>query len=213
MKKLLFLFVFLTTVQVATTNAQSFKYGIRGGISTPDIKPSDVDSLRIQRGTEALKLKVSDANYGFHFGLWARLKLANFYLQPEVVFNSSKVQYKLGKFGSAIDSIRNQTFQNLDIPVMLGTKVGSFRINVGPVAHIRIGGTSDLVSTSGFSETFKTATWGYQAGIGFDAGKVGIDLRYEGNLDKFGNQLMIGGKAYSFSKAPSRFTASAAIAF
>jgi hypothetical protein len=213
MKKLLFLLVFFTTVQVATTNAQSFKYGIRGGISTPDIKPSDVDSLRIQRGTESLKLKVSDANYGFHFGIWARLKLANFYLQPEVVFNSSKVQYKLGKFGSAIDSIRYQTFQNLDIPVMLGTKVGSFRINAGPVAHIRIGGTSDLVKTSGFSETFKTATWGYQAGIGFDAGRVGIDLRYEGNLDKFGNQLMIGGKAYEFSKAPSRFTASASIAF
>jgi Outer membrane protein beta-barrel domain len=213
MKKLLFLFVFFTTVQVATTNAQSFKYGIRGGISTPDIKPSDVDSLRILRGTEALKLKVSDANYGFHFGIWARLKLANFYLQPEVVFNSSKVQYKFGKFGSAIDSIRSQTFQKLDIPVMLGTKVGSFRLNAGPVAHINIGGSSDLIKTSGFTETVKTATWGYQAGIGFDAGKVGIDIRYEGNFDNFGNQLMIGGKSYEFSKAPTRFIASASIAF
>ncbi|MDZ7880062.1 MAG: hypothetical protein U5L45_20460 [Saprospiraceae bacterium] len=109
MKKVLFLFVFFTTVQVATTNAQSFKYGIRGGISTPDIKPSDVDSLRFKRGLDSLKFKVSDANYGFHFGVWARLKLANFYLQPEIVFNSSKVQYKLGKVRSPIDSIKNQT--------------------------------------------------------------------------------------------------------
>jgi hypothetical protein len=213
MKKLLFLFVFFMTAHVATTNAQVFKYGIRGGVSTPDIKPSDVDSLLVKRGTESLRLKVSDANYGFHFGVWARLKLSKFYLQPEVVFNSSKVEYKIGKLGSTIDSIRNQSFQNLDIPVMLGTKLGSFRINAGPVAHIRIGGTSDLVSTSGFTETFKTSTWGYQAGIGFDAGKVGIDIRYEGNFDKFGNQLMIGGKAYEFSKAPSRFTATASIAF
>jgi hypothetical protein len=212
MKKLLFLIVFFATVQVATTNAQSFKYGIRGGVSTPDIKPSDVDSLRFKRGLDSLKLKVSDANYGFHFGIWGRLKLGNFYLQPEVVFNSSKVEYKLGKLRSPIDSIKSETFYNLDIPVMLGTKVGSFRVNAGPVAHIRLGGSSDLTS-AGFTETFKTSTWGYQLGIGFDAGKVGIDLRYEGNLDKFGNQLTIGGKDYEFSKAPSRFTATASIAF
>jgi Outer membrane protein beta-barrel domain len=212
MKKLLFLIVFFMTVQVATTNAQSFKYGIRGGISTPDIKPSDVDSLRFKRGLDSLKLKVSDANYGFHFGIWGRLKLGNFYLQPEVVFNSSKVEYKLGKLRSPIDSIKSETFYNLDIPVMLGTKVGSFRVNAGPVAHIRLGGSSDLTS-AGFTETFKTSTWGYQLGIGFDAGKVGIDLRYEGNLDKFGNQLTIGGKDYEFSKTPSRFTATASIAF
>jgi hypothetical protein len=212
MKKLLFLFVFFMSVFAATTNAQSFKYGIRGGISTPDIKPSDVDSLRFKRGLDSLKLKVSDANYGLHFGVWARLKLANFYLQPEVVFNSSKVQYKLGKLGSTIDSVRSQTFQNIDIPVMLGTKVGSFRVNAGPVAHISIGGSSDLTS-SGFTETVKSSTWGYQLGIGFDAGKVGIDIRYEGNLDKFGNELTIGGKSYEFSKAPTRFIASASIAF
>jgi Outer membrane protein beta-barrel domain len=212
MKKLLFLIVFFATVQVATTNAQSFKYGIRGGVSTPDIKPSDVDSLRFKRGLDSLKLKVSDANYGFHFGIWGRLKLGNFYLQPEVVFNSSKVEYKLGKLRSPIDSIKSETFYNLDIPVMLGTKVGSFRVNAGPVAHIRLGGSSDLTS-AGFTETFKTSTWGYQLGIGFDAGKVGIDLRYEGNLDKFGNQLTIGGKDYEFSKTPSRFTATASIAF
>ena len=64
MKKLLLLFICFSAVQMATTNAQTFKYGIRGGISTPDIKPGDVDSLLFKRGTDSLKLKVSDANYG-----------------------------------------------------------------------------------------------------------------------------------------------------
>ena len=213
MKRLLLILLCFTAVQVATTNAQTFKYGIRGGISTPDIKPGDVDSLRFKRGLDSFKLKVSDANYGFHFGVWARLKIAGFYIQPEVLFNSSKVEYKLSKLNSTVDSIKNETFRNLDIPIMVGTKLGSFRINAGPVAHIRIGGTSDLTTTAGFTESFKTSTWGYQAGIGFDAGRVGIDLRYEGNLDNFGNQIMIGGKPYEFSKTPTRFIASAAIAF
>jgi Outer membrane protein beta-barrel domain len=213
MKKLLLILLCFTAVQVATINAQTFKYGIRGGISTPDIKPGDVDSLRFKRGTDSLKFKLSDANYGFHFGVWGRLKIAGFYIQPEVLFNSSKVVYKLGKLNSTIDSVRNETFQNLDIPLMIGTKLGSFRINAGPVAHIRIGGKSDLTIADGFSETFKTSTWGYQLGIGFDASRVGIDLRYEGNTDKFGNQFTVAGKPFQFSKTPSRFIASAAIAF
>lgn len=213
MKRLLLILLCFTAVQVATTNAQSFKYGIRGGISTPDIKPGDVDSLRFKRGLDSFKLKVSDANYGFHFGVWGRLKIAGFYIQPEVLFNSSKVEYKLSKINSTVDSIKNETFRNLDIPIMVGTKLGSFRINAGPVAHVRLGGTSDLTTTSGFTESFKNSTWGYQAGIGFDAGRVGIDLRYEGNFTNFGNHIVIGGKPFEFSKAPTRFIASAAIAF
>jgi Outer membrane protein beta-barrel domain len=219
MKKLFLIILCFSAVQVATTNAQSFKWGIRGGISTPDIKPGDVDSLIFKRvtgtSTEDWKIKVSDANYGYHLGVWGRLKIAGFYVQPEVLFNSSKVEYKIGKLraSSTLDSIKSETFQNLDIPVLVGTKLGSFRLSAGPVAHIRIGGASDLTKAGDFSEKFKTATWGYQLGLGFDAGRVGIDLRYEGNGSNFGNQISIGGKPYEFSKAPARFIASVAIAF
>jgi hypothetical protein len=213
MKKLIVLSLCFMAVQLATTNAQSFKYGIRAGISTPDIKPSDVDSIRIENGTTPFKLKLSDANYGFHVGAWARFTFSKAYIQPELVFNSSTVEYKYGKLNSTIDSVRNETFRNLDIPIMIGTKLGSFRLNAGPVAHIHINGSSDLTNTSGYSEKFKSSTWGYQAGIGFDAGAVGIDLRYEGNFDKFGNHLTFGGKTYEFSKTPSRFIATVAIGF
>ena len=213
MKKLLVLSLCFMAVQLATTNAQSFKYGIRGGISTPDIKPSDVDSIRIVEGTNTFKLKLTDANYGFHVGAWGRFTFSKIYIQPELLFNSSKVQYRYGRLNSTIDSVKSETFRNLDIPIMVGTKLGSFRINAGPVAHIRLSGSSDLTNTAGYSEKFKSSTWGYQAGIGFDAGAVGIDLRYEGNFDNFGNHITFGGKTYEFSKAPSRFIASVAIAF
>ncbi len=213
MKKLLVLSLCFMAVQLATTNAQSFKYGIRAGISTPDIKPSDVDSIRIENGTTPFKLKLSDANYGFHLGAWCRFTFSKVYIQPELVFNSSKVEYKYGRLNSTIDSVKTETFRNLDIPIMIGTKLGSFRLNAGPVAHIHIDGSSDFSSNSTYTEKFKSATWGYQAGIGFDAGAVGIDLRYEGNFDNFGNHLTFGGKTYEFSKAPSRFIATVAIAF
>ncbi len=213
MKKLIVLSLCFMAVQLATTNAQSFKYGIRGGLSTPNIKPADVGEIRLKNGADSFKLKLNDANYGFHFGAWARLTFAKIYIQPEVLFNSSKVEYRYNKINSAVDSFRNETFRNIDIPLMIGTKLGSFRINAGPVAHIHINSSSELENTSGYSEKFKSSTFGYQAGIGFDANRVGIDLRYEGNFDNFGNHLNFGGKTYEFSKAPSRFIASVAIAF
>jgi hypothetical protein len=214
MKKSLLILLCLCAIQVATTHAQvTFKYGVRFGVSTPDIKPGDVDSLRFKRGLDSLKLRVSDANYGFHAGAWARLKIGGFYVQPELLFNSSTVEYKVGKLYSALDSVKTETFRKLDIPIMLGTRLGSFRINAGPVAHIHLNSSSDLTTSYGISESFKSSTWGYQAGIGFDAARVGIDLRYEGNFTNFGNHLVIGGKPYEFSKAPTRFIASVAIAF
>jgi Outer membrane protein beta-barrel domain len=212
MKRLILLFICFTAIQLATIHAQNFKYGIRGGVNTP-LKPADFDEIRLKNAADSFKLKLNDANYGFHFGIWARLKISGIYIQPEVLFNSSKVEYKYSNIRTAVDSFKSETFRNLDIPLMIGTKLGSFRLNAGPVAHIRISGKSDLTATAGYAEKFKSSTWGYQAGIGFDAGSVGIDLRYEGNFDKFGNHLSFGGKTYEFSKAPSRFIASAAIAF
>ncbi|MCK7531208.1 MAG: hypothetical protein MZV63_09280 [Marinilabiliales bacterium] len=40
--------------------------------------------------------------------------------------------------------------------------------------------------------TYNKATFGYQAGVGFDLLKrLTVDVRYEGNLSKFGEEVMI----------------------
>lgn len=213
MKKLLMVLCFFTLTQ-ASMSAQSVKYGIRLGISTPDVKPGELGTLTLKSASETLSLQLNEANYGFHGGIWARVGFAKLYLQPEVVFNSTKSTYKVTKTGGGItDSLRKETFNNLDVPVMLGVKLGSFRLNVGPVAHFRIGGSSELTNLVTIKENFKSATYGYQAGLGFDAGKVGIDLRYEGNFSNYGSSITFGGNAYQFDKKPSRLTAAVAIAF
>ncbi|MBL7818206.1 MAG: PorT family protein [Saprospiraceae bacterium] len=213
MKKLMILFVCLAMAQTAI-QAQAIKYGVKLGVSTPDIKPADVTALRFKSGTDSFSLKVNDANYGYHIGGWVRLKLAGVYLQPELVFNSSKVEYKLNKIGSSTseDSV-TQRFNNLDLPIMIGFKLGSFRINGGPVAHIHLNGDDGLAALKDYKATFQTATWGYQAGIGLDFGRLGLDLRYEGNFNKFGEHITFGGNQYEFSKTPARMTLAAAISF
>jgi hypothetical protein len=212
MKKLMILFLCLTMGQAAV-QAQMVKYGLKLGISTPDIKPADVSALRFKSGMDSFSLKVNDANYGFHTGAWLRLKLGPVYLQPEVLFNTAKVEYKISNIKTGkIDSL-NERLNNLDIPLMLGFKLGSFRINGGPIGHIHLGENSGLSGLADFKANFQSATWGYQAGIGLDFGKLGLDLRYEGNFNKFGDHISFGGSNYSFSKAPSRMTLAMAYSF
>lgn len=213
MKKLMILFLCLAMGQAAV-QAQ-IKYGFKLGISTPDIKPADVTALRFKSGTDSFSLKVNDANYGFHVGGWVRLKLGAIYLQPEVLFNSSKVQYNLGKVKGAalMDSLRSERLNNLDVPILLGFKLGSFRVNAGPVAHIHLSSNSELSSLADYKANFQSATWGYQAGIGLEFGKMGLDLRYEGNFNKFGDHISFGGTNYAFGKEASRMTLAMAYSF
>lgn len=205
------LFLCLTMGQVAI-QAQ-IKYGLKLGISTPDIKPADVMALRFKSGADSFSLRVNDANYGFHAGAWVRLKLGAVYLQPEAVFNSAKVQYKINNIKTnGIDSLYERV-NNLDVPILLGFKLGSFRINAGPVAHVHLGGDSGLTGLADFKANFQSATWGYQAGIGLEFGKMGLDLRYEGNFNKFGDHISFGGTSYAFSKESSRMTLAVAYRF
>ena len=204
-------FALCSAIVHISVNAQSFKWGVKAGISTPDIKPADATEIK----TGTLSLKVSDANYGFHFGAWTRVGFSKFYIQPELNLNSSKVTYRVKdtKPGAVLDSLQKESFLNLDIPVLLGFKLGTFRINGGPVGHLHLTNTSDLFQVSGYKSTFASLKYGYQAGIGLDFGALGIDIRYEGNFDKFGDHINIGGSAFNFSKTPSRILVSFGIGF
>jgi hypothetical protein len=193
--------------------AQSLKYGVKLGVSTTDVSPND---LGIKSGSDSFRLKLDNAGYGYQFGVFARAKFLGLYVQPELLFNSNKATYSLKSItGAAItDSIRTETYNRLDIPIMIGFQLfKTVRVNAGPIAHINIGSTSELTNTAGYDAKFNTATWGYQAGVGFDLGKLGIDLRYEGNFSNFGDHLSFGGKSYAFDTKPSRLVATLAYSF
>ena len=210
MRRIIVLAVCFTLVQLSL-QAQTVKFGVKIGISTPDIKPADVNPIT----SDSILLKVADAGYGFHVGGWMRLRSGNFMFQPELLFNSSKVTYSAKALkGTAIaDTLKKETFNNIDFPLMLGVKLSGIRLMAGPVGHLHLSSSSELSEIKSYSEEFNSLTWGYQAGIGADFGKIAIDIRYEGNFNKYGDHIIISGKPYSFDKKPSRFLVSMAIAF
>lgn len=210
MKRIIFVALCLAITHFSAS-AQSFKWGLKVGISTPDIKPADViGGIK----TDSVSINVGDANYGFHFGTFVRVGLANFFIQPELNLNSSKVTYNVKALkGAALDSLQKETFLNLDVPILVGVKLSSFRINGGPVGHLHLSSTSELTKIKNFQAKFADIKYGYQLGLGADFGKLAIDLRYEGNFDKFGDHINIGGKSFSFSKNPSRLLVSFGLSF
>jgi len=127
------------------------------------------------------------ANFGFHGGAFVRFGLGRFYIQPELLFTSRTDEYTAEDIenpGSAI--IKKQQFNELDIPVMLGFKLGPVRIHGGPSAALLINSPVDLIDDPDLKTVYDNLTFGYQAGLGIDLFKrLTIDLRYEGSLEKY----------------------------
>lgn len=203
MKKFLFLSLLLCTVFAAQAQ---FKFGIRGGISSLDFDP-----MPIITGDESLEVAFQDASYGVHGGIFARIG-KKVYLQPEILFNSNTVDYNVTDFSGS--ELLKERYQFVDIPLLVGVKLGFLRVQAGPVGHIFVNSTSEIAEKfSNYEQTFEDMTYGYQAGIGFDLGKLVVDLKYEGNFEKYGEHFTFNDTQYMFDGAPARLIASLGLTF
>ncbi|GJM32553.1 MAG: hypothetical protein DHS20C18_15540 [Saprospiraceae bacterium] len=203
MKKIL-LFVFLFGC-FGAAQAQ-FKLGVRMGINTTDLNPNDIKILDAN-GLDRFNLALKQANYGVHGGLVFSFRKNNLMIQPEVLLNSNKVDYTItdAQGSGLVDSIRSEKYQYLDIPVLLGLKLGPLRLHGGPVGHIYINSTSELEGLDGYLDRFEPFTLGYQLGVGLTIWKLMLDVRYEGNFTKFGDHFEFFGNQYQFDQSSARF--------
>ncbi len=208
MKKLLFLCAICCAV-LGNAQAQKFDFGIKGGVSTGDIS-ADGSTIKFKSFADSLSLRVSEASLGVHFGVFARMTIGKFFIQPEILFNSASTKYAINKFKiNTLDSIRSETYRDIDIPVMLGFKFSALRLSAGPVGHYHIGKASELLDIAGYEQKFSNFTFGYQLGLGFDLGALTFDLRYENNFADYGSdRLSFAGKDYKLGKTPARTIAS-----
>lgn len=207
MKKIIISAILLIFFQYNPIIAQnnSINLGLRAGINTLDVQPGSLLIINKQKAEE-FNLAVTNANYGFHFGIQIPVVLGKFMFQPEVLLNSNSIDYKYSDIVS--NQIFKETYNYLDLPLMFGYKAGFFRIMGGPVGHVLVHNKSELFNIDGYSEKFKTFTWGYQLGLGLTISRFTIDARYEGNLYKFGSHINFFGEQYNFDTNPSRFIAS-----
>ena len=85
---------------------------------------------------------VTSAKYGFHGGAFVRLTLFGIYLQPELLFSTRTNEYTVNQLSAnglpTLLPVVKQNFNKLDIPILLGLKLGPLRVNAGPVGSLSI---------------------------------------------------------------------------
>ena len=188
-------------------NAQ-IKFGIKAGITSTSIKVDDIIAIDDASDIEELAIEGLGSRIGLQGGVFSRITIAKLFIQPELLFTSTSGEIEITELledGSIENKIKDQEFKQIDIPIMIGYKVGPLRLQAGPIASIVIDSQSALLDYDNYEEEFNGATWGYQVGIGLDIKKITIDIKYEGNLSKLGDGVTIGGETQEFDSRNSQF--------
>lgn len=208
LRKHAFLLVALTLLCTVPAFSQ-LRFGLKVGGST-----TEVDAKDIEVGNQ-LDIHLKEVNFGIHGGLVIRAQLGKVLIQPEVLFNSNSADYKVTDFtnSNAVDQIKTEKFQYLDIPILLGYKLGPLRLMAGPEGHVFINSSSELTDFDNYDEKFKSMTWSYLAGVGLDLWSLMLDVRYEGNFQKYGEHIRFGNQQFNFADTPSRWTFSVGFLF
>lgn len=211
MRSILFCLVLVLTLS-SQINAQ-FEFGMKMGLYSTDLVSETIPILQGEQ--QQINLLLQGAQYGVHFGVYSRITLAGLFIEPSVIFNSTSAVYSLEQYneGEFFSQVKTETFHNIDIPVMVGIKFFMFRLFAGPVAHIHLDRTRDLLDISGLQHRLRSATYGFQAGAGVNIWKLRFTTSYEGNLPFAGNSILIAGSEYALSHNPSRLIFAMGIKF
>lgn len=192
MKKIVLLVLMAGLVQFSQAQ---IKFGVTGGLNVSKAKLSNIDE-------DKYNIVENDAGLGYHFGLFLRLGEDNLSLQSELVYTklSGDVAIDDKEDGYRGTEYLSQSFQKIDIPILIGKKVGPIRFHVGPVASFLLDADFGFDQLDQIKEKAKPATWGYQAGAGVDFNKLSFDVRYEGSLSKWGESVTIGSESFAFDQ-------------
>lgn len=168
MKKI-FLFAVLLGIS-STAFSQllpSVQFGLKGGANLSNFSTNNTFS--------------SENTAGYFVGFYSRLGAGGIHAQPEI--------YLAGKNANLKSSTTNESndirFTSIDVPILLGTKIGAagvgVRLNTGPVVSFILDKTQSASQATGsvFRGDFKDQNFAWQFGLGLDVGKLGADLRYE----------------------------------
>ena len=169
MKKMITLLGLLLAAQISM--AQGGAFGPRVALVSTD--------LNLENNIQAVQ--AGDAEFGYQFGVFARLNLGPVMLMPELLFTDTNSSITQNNVRADLD------FNKIDVPVLLGVKFLFLRLQAGPSFSFLTKAESDVNGTiEDIKDNYNSTTVGYQAGVGMDLlNLLAIDLKYEGNLSNF----------------------------
>lgn len=130
---------------------------------------------------------VDDAGHelSYHAGAYLKIGLPLVFIQTEAIFQQLNQTASIADGSGDISEIELD-MSRIDIPILVGTKLGPLRAMLGPVYSANL---SDLSGNIG--QDVESGTWGYQVGVGVEISRIMLDLRYEGAFSPWASQLIV----------------------
>ena len=159
-----------------------------GAMAQVDFGPRiNLTSTKLDISENVADVKSGDAQFGYQLGAFLRIQVPviGIYVQPEALFSKQSSQVTLNS------ETADLTFNQIDVPVMIGFKLGPVRLNAGPSFRFLNGADLEVPGnpTEDVKEYYKSSTVGYQAGVGIDIAKFVFDLKYEGSFSEINEQV------------------------
>ncbi|MEN5195052.1 porin family protein [Sphingobacterium faecium] len=158
---------------VATANAQllpGFEIGLKGALNFSKFKSDG-------------KYFNSDNKAGYQAGLYGRVGVLGFHVQPEIYITGKNTTVSTD--GGETTDVK---FTSVDIPVLLGKRFGlgpiGARIQTGPIFSFKVDDKQDKIIANMDPNSYKKTNTAWAFGVGADVSSLRVDLRYEMGLNK-----------------------------
>jgi len=149
----------------------SFQFGVKAGVNIASLQASS--SATFATGNRA----------GYLGGVWARVGALGLNFQPEMYVTSKDVDVTTQGGGTT-----TAKFTSLDVPLLVGIKVGAFgigaRFYTGPLVSFALDKNQSLGGAAGkaFSLDYRDQNVAWQLGAGLDVKRISVDLRAEAGI-------------------------------
>ncbi|MEL7159490.1 MAG: porin family protein [Bacteroidota bacterium] len=202
----------LTCLLLSVSAFAQVEFGLKAGLATESLEQQRFDLS--QSGRETLAEAILDAKYGFQFGALVRIPLSDrFDIQTEVTLNSASAEYELDDPDSQVTQIFKERYNDINVPLLASWKLAFLRLNAGPVGHFFVSSSSDLRDADGRERVWDSFNLGYTLGGAIDIGPITLDVRFDGNFSRYGEDFAIGGETFRVDQAPKRWIGSIAYRF
>ncbi len=128
----------------------------------------------------------SENRAGFLGGVWMRFGAAGLHFQPELYYTNKNTSLE----STTTPEINKVTFSSIDVPLLVGTKIGAMgigaRFNTGPVVSFLIDEKQTFGQAASNITRFsaKGQSFAWQFGAALDVRAISFDLRYELGLSE-----------------------------
>lgn len=184
MKKKLFVATLMSLIAYSSfAIGPKIDFGVKGGINTTNF---DLNKIRFDNAYWL----INESRTGFHAGVFMRVNLIGFHIQPEFNYNWNSYKMNILPQTAGDKSVTRVHVQTLEVPVLLGMRLLFLRLNAGPVFNVM----TDTSTGSGSKADVRIQkpSVSYAAGLGVDMWDLSLDIRYNGQFVRATQNLVIG---------------------